>query len=200
MIRRILGPEQFNCCFINSGVEHPEMKGYLKMIFNKYDIKHPFIYNPKKSFFDCWNEFGPLRKSNKWCTHYMKVLPLQNIGRQLYGNKDFLTLIGERKQEGLERRFINFYHRTFSWHDGMQNVVQKNICHPIYNWTQLLLWLYFWDNNIPYIPVYDLGFERLVCMVCLGRNKYEKELVRKHYADEFAKFTEKLPGLQELYA
>lgn len=50
--------------------------------------------------------------------------------------------------------------------------------HVIKNWTASDVWQYIHDNNLPYCELYDLGFDRIGCVLCPFQNfaKVQRDL------------------------
>ncbi len=48
-------------------------------------------------------------------------------------------------------------------------IAKKNedmVVSPIYRWTESDVWAYIRENNLPYNPLYDMGYARVGCIGC----------------------------------
>ena len=72
------------------------------------------------------------------------------------------------------------------------------IVNPIYEWTDEDVWGYIKENNIPYNPLYDMGYKRVGCVLCpMARKamKVQDEInfpgIKDNYIKAFERMLEK---------
>jgi 3'-phosphoadenosine 5'-phosphosulfate sulfotransferase (PAPS reductase)/FAD synthetase len=168
---------------MNTGVELPETVAYCKTIDNIITLK------PEKRFHRIVKEHGYpvaskevankiylIRSGNtsievrkKWsylidapfpisagCCRFLKKQEFKKYERRTK-NCGFL---GSRAQEGRVRK------QNYEKH-GCNKYEGRPMSLPMSFWTQIDVWNYIVDNNLPYNKAYDLGFYRTGCMYCL---------------------------------
>ncbi len=133
--------------FLNTGLEFPETE---RFVYNFADFLGVELIElrPKKDFWSLVNEKGIPTKENRWCTAYLKL----NLLKNLRG----VIVDGMRKYESLRRM-----HAPTTRRIGNLRTV-----YPIYNYLSLEVWLYIYYRQLPYNPLYDMGYERLGCYMC----------------------------------
>lgn len=140
-----------------------ELKGYPKVIINKY------------------NKFTEKRAKGKmtgkeitmWTLLANRTIPPTRLTRyccdelkERTGDKGDTVFTGVRWEESRKRstqKMVNF------WKD-------KKMVRPIVDWTEVEVWSYILKNNIPYCELYDKGWNRVGCIGCPLGSNMKKEL------------------------
>lgn len=182
-----LSPDKFNVMNIDVNIEHPETYEFIKASFDKYNISAPIIFDNKGKFWERLKVEGKLTIDNKWCTEQLKFVYFPKINSEIYKNAPYVHLIGERKFEDPNRRFLRKVDHVLSYYDSSQETKEVSIF-PLLDWTALHLWLYSYLRNIDHNPLYEAGFQRVVCLFCPGGNAYELHYRRTHYPDQMMKY------------
>ena len=120
---------------------------------------HYQIYVPQTTALE-WMEskFGPdlfyeSREYRKCCCRIRKVEPLQ---RALKGLMIWIT--GLRREQGMTRTGI----QMIEW-DEVNQLMKIN---PLAGWTNLQVWQYIKENDVPYNALYDQGYSSIGCAPC----------------------------------
>jgi len=134
-------------------------KGYPVVIFAKYNVwkSGPNKGNLKTMWSLLSNRAIPPSRLKRYCCDELK----ERTGQE--GDTIFTGVRWEESKARRERQVINFY---------KGNIMVR----PIVDWSEVEVWSYILENEIPYCELYDKGFNRLGCIGCpLGSNQ-KKEL------------------------
>jgi phosphoadenosine phosphosulfate reductase len=99
------------------------------------------------------NAFYDSVDMRKECCRIRKVEPLK---RALSGKKAWIT--GQRQQQSATRSDLAIQE------DDVGNGLQK--FNPLTAWSEVDVWHYIRDNNVPYNPLHDQGFPSIGCEPC----------------------------------
>jgi phosphoadenylyl-sulfate reductase (thioredoxin) len=139
--------------FNNTTVEFPESVRYTRWLAKEWGLNLQ-ITRPKKSFLTAVKEYGWATYENRWCcTPYKKEPTFEFFDEQ--GIKAEIT--GTSRTESRYRMHLTPF-KVFK--DGLIRV------NPLYDWNYEEVWAYIRYNNLPYNPLYDLGFKRVGCWCC----------------------------------
>lgn len=183
--------------FVDTGLEYPEIRKFVKTIdnvewlrprmpFNQVIIKHgyPVISKEQAQFIrelqttnsqklQCirlyGNKWGQGKISRKWielfdapfkisekCCTVMKKEPIKLYEKET-ARKPFIgkmaTESSKRTQDSL--RGCNIFK------------AKRPMSSPLTFWTEGDIWDYLKFFNLPYSPIYDMGYERTGCMFCM---------------------------------
>lgn len=151
--------------FVDTGMEFPETYEYVKSMGIEIRL----------SGGDFWNELdneGIPQKDGRWCCDHLKLMPV----REWLGGKSCITVQGNRWYESFSRSTLPEITEN-PYTPGQMNLS------PIRNWRALEVFLYIWWREIPYNPLYDLGFERVGCWMCPAMLESEWERVKELHSD-----------------
>jgi len=110
---------------------------------------------------------APFKISDR-CCHYLKKEPAKRYEKET-GRKPYIgTMVHESSLRKIQ------YLST-----GCNNFQSKRpTSTPIAIWSESDIWLYIKDNQVPYSPIYDMGYNRTGCVFCgFGAhidNRFEK--------------------------
>lgn len=170
-----------------TSVDPPELVQYILKIFNPWAKSkgYPLVvfakYNKWKSGVNkgklktMWallsNRAIPPTRLARYCCDELK----ERTGEQ--GDTIFTGVRWEESRARRERQVVNFYKG-------------KIMVRPIVDWSEVEVWSYILENEIPYCELYDKGFDRLGCIGCPLGSGQKKELAlypnyRKLYVKAF---------------
>ncbi len=133
--------------YANTGLEFPETERFVYNFADYLGVELIEI-EPAVNFWDMVDENGIPTKDNRWCTQKLK----------LEGLKKFKGTIvdGSRRYESLGRMSKG----------TMAKVGSLKAIYPILDWLALDVWLFIFWKELPYNPLYDMGYERIGCFMC----------------------------------
>ena len=148
--------------FIDTGLEFPETIEFVK----KQNVE--FI-EKAGNFWQAVEKAGPPAKDHRWCCKLLKLNPvkihLNEIG-------SCLTVQGNRWYESWNRAELEAVNQN------PNNPLQLNIS-PIRSWRALDVFYYLWLKEIPYNPLYEMGYERIGCYLCPAMLESELETMHQ---------------------
>jgi len=130
-------------------------------------VKFPQILKFINQMTDCWSidlsvyrpnleiDSYPVAEDPVQCCYDLKIKPLK---RAIQEQNIELLLTGLRKDEHPERG-----KRT--WSEKKEKLNHHQI-HPIFHWTEMDIWSFTFNENLPYCPLYDQGYRSLGCQPC----------------------------------
>jgi len=131
------------------GIEPPELLKFIKETYP--EVK---IMRPKEGFFRILRRTGFYPTMwRRWCCDTLKKGATKDIPLKM-------RLMGVRAEESEKRRKlgrINVYHSK-KFHFTIYNA--------IFDWLEWEIWDYIDDRQLPYLSLYDEGFDRIGCVIC----------------------------------
>ena len=184
LVEKTLGPEQYEAVFINTKIELPETLLFVEELRNTKKIQ---VVNHDFEVIELWKKMGPPSRPIRWCCSVLKTGPYEAYLRELAGsaNPRVLTFEGIRKDES-RKRF--FYPRT----DFETKILAQISARPIFEWSQMDVWLYIFQNQLPFNAAYLKGFERVGCFACPFRTKKDECFTNHIHPELFSPFLEYL--------
>ncbi len=146
--------------YANTGLEFPETE---RFVYNFADFLGIELIEvkPKSDFWKMADNLGIPTKDNRWCTHALKLDSLKRFSG--------VIVDGTRRYESMAR-----FTKGSEYRMGNLRVI-----YPIIDWLALDVWLYIHMKNLPYNPLYDMGYERIGCYMCPAMLNAEFHRVRK---------------------
>lgn len=155
-----------------------------KYIKEAYNIKKLRIVTPEKGLYN-WlaedkNWYLPSVMSRTCCSKYKEG----QLSTVLDKKKNYITFLGARKHESAKR----------SEYDWDLNAKMKKIGKtlnspenwkrflPIVEWTDVDVWLYILKNNMKYNFMYELGYNRVGCLICPYQTDYIDILTKEYFS------------------
>lgn len=142
--------------FLETGYHFPETYSYRDRIAKAWDLK---IVNAEaaQSVADQEKEFGVLNRTDPTrCCQIRKVEPLM---RALEFYEIWFT--GLRREQSPTRRNL----KLIEHHQLPTGKILLKVS-PLAAWDWKQVWQYTVENNIPYLPLYDLGYRSIGCEPC----------------------------------
>ena len=167
LVKKALGETPL--LFSNTTVEFPETLKFAKDFENKvgFDL---VVLNPANDFMTMCKELGPPSRMMRWCCFTQKSAPINAFYAKL--NKQFLTFGGIRKSESISREKLGRSHKN-------TKIIRQHSAYPIFNWSDLEVWLYTLYRKIPINPLYFKGYGRIGCWACPNNGKFDEFLMSR---------------------
>ncbi len=182
----------FKIYFIDTGIELPDTKIFLDQFLHTLNLQNNIVKVKAKNIF--WESipiFGPPAKDYNWCCKLCKIGPLSKIFTET-GSLKYLVFTGVRKHEFLERETTKRI-VTDMW------IENEIMAHPVLEWTTLQIWMYIMWMKLNVNPIYDQGFDRVLCWLCPLMHYTQHQRVKKKYPKLYGKFLFYLYKWKEKY-
>lgn len=194
-----LGRNDYVVDFFNTSNDTADTYRQVKLSNDKEKLQ---VHNPKIGMMQ-WiikvkNYYLPSVNVRNCCSTY-KEGKLKDV---LNKKSKYIMLLGMRKYESSKRA-------NYDWDLNeaikKQNKVKLNVPEnwkrflPIVEWKDEEVWLYLIHNNIPYNPMYNLGFNRCGCLVCPYQSDYIDLLIEKYYPTIWKRWMDVIVKNYELY-
>lgn len=141
-------------------VEPPELMRFIRDHYPNVIKDHPKLTMAQLIV---KNKIPPLRTA-RYCCRELKEP----------GGKGRFKVTGVRAEESSKRARREQVEESHD--DG-----ESSYLHPILKWTKQDVWQYIHENNLPYCPLYDEGFERIGCVLC----PFQSETLAKRDLERF---------------
>lgn len=187
LARSSLKQRELKAFFLNTGIEFPETVEFVRSFCREREI--PLTEASAGSAFrEQVGKFGPPAKDFRWCCKVCKLASAGDFetGKGAPSRKGdsgvaYLTIDGKRKHESFSRA------RIAASETNPFVPAQLNIF-PIRDWKAIEVWLYIHWRQLPYNPLYDLGFERVGCWLCPSALAAEYIRVKDLHPEMYAKW------------
>lgn len=157
--------------FTDTGLEFPETLENVRKTAEKYGLEL-MTEDAGRAFWRALEHFGPPAKDFRWCCKTCKLGPMASLIRKHFP-KGVLSFIGQRQYESSQR-----YEKGNVWHNPW--VPGQVGASPIQNWPSLLVWLYLFQQEAEYNPLYEKGLERIGCWLCPATDMGEFDDIEKY--------------------
>ena len=176
--------------FMDTGLELPETIQFIKSFAKKRDVE---IIGEVAGdqFWESVDIFGPPARDFRWCCKVLKLGPAATSIAEMIG-KETLTFMGQRKLESFQRS-IEPRVTENPWVPGQ---ISAN---PIQNWNALEVWLYTFQKNEDFNPLYNQGYHRMGCYLCPSSPLAELESLRQTHPEYHKKWEQKMREWAEKY-
>lgn len=169
--------------FGNTTLEFPKTLEYVK----RFRENHPLAefrvaQNREQNFYAVCEEIGPPARMMRWCCSMFKTGPITRLLNRKFGTEQVLTFYGIRKNESASRaKYSRVTERT-------ENVkIQKQtVASPIFEWSDIDVWLYLLTENVDFNDAYRLGYDRVGCWCC-PNNNFRAQFLSRIYMHERSK-------------
>ncbi len=151
-------------------VEFPETVKYVTWLAKEWKL-NLVIAKPEIPFFSMVKQMGWASHENRWCCRTHKDSPAHEI---MVKKRITAEITGTTRTESVYRRSL----RPFMLPKREPAIIR---IHPIYDWNQWEVWKYIEDKNLPYNPLYDIGYQRIGCWCCpINGVSHYKRLRKTH--------------------
>ena len=154
-----------------TGIDPPELLHFIRRYYPK-----TFIHFPQRSFWSLLLTQNVPNGKLRWCCRTQKKTP------------EIPRILGVRKEESTQR----------SKYPRVNYIKNVPVYYPILNWQEWQVWEFIERCNLPFPMLYDIGFDRLGCIICPFHSEStgkKHSLYRQHwpkYFDTFEKYVNKL--------
>lgn len=166
----------------NTLIEYPETVKFAKKIVDDWGLN--FIENrPFVTFWDIVDEFGFPTPNNRKCCDFLKLYPI----RFLYNELEIkATMTGLRRDESRLRQNLPLEGED----SQLKGIYRYN---PIVNFTEMDIWDYHIEYNLPMNNVYMKGLKRTGCLYCtVGASFGALKLVQNNYPRRWKRMSKML--------
>jgi phosphoadenosine phosphosulfate reductase len=160
--------------FCDTTVDFDETIHYVEKIRDFYGIDLRIVRS-RLEFFESVESIGLPSRRARWCCDVFKFAPITKYARE-FGIKVFVT--GLRRSESKSRRFYSEIDKN-----PLLPFVQFN---PILEWQDDEVWKYIKTYNLPYNPLYDIGFSRIGCWCCPYKTDTDWKLLERIFPEKMA--------------
>ncbi|MDD6058950.1 MAG: phosphoadenosine phosphosulfate reductase family protein [Ruminococcus sp.] len=183
LVQRALPHDAFKVIFSDTGMEFSDTYDLINEI-KSYCSNETIDFLISKSHFDpteSWRLFGPPCSVTRWCCSVHKTAPQILLLRQVLNKPDFtgMAFVEVRADESLARSKYDYV--TYGGkHRGQYS------CNAILEWSSAEIFLYIYDNNLPFNETYKKGNRRAGCLICpraAERNDYMNHFCYSEQAD-----------------
>ena len=175
----IRGGIKYQGYYTSTGIDAPELVKFIKREHPETKFLYP-NYKGHRSFFGMLRTVGPPSPMRRWCCAKLKENPFRQLGKCVY-------LTGVRAEESRARAKKGPINKR-----GKQLEIR-----PLFHRKVWEVWEYIERYKVPYSSLYDEGFERLGCVVCMFHNKKQHELYRSRWPKFFVAFEKAMKDFWE---
>ena len=160
LVSKALSDDDYKVLFVDTGIEFPETVKYVKESSIKLGFQDKLVIErvSEDVFWDAFDKFGPPGRDFRYCCKFAKLAPIKRAIDRLYEGKQCISFVGQRRYESFQRTGSDIWQNTY-----ISNQINVS---PIQNWTSLMIWMYIIWKNLPYNPLYNIGYERIGCWLC----------------------------------
>ncbi|TFH06706.1 MAG: phosphoadenosine phosphosulfate reductase, partial [Candidatus Thorarchaeota archaeon] len=169
--------------FMDTGLELPETIQFIKSFAEKRGVE---IIGEKAGdqFWESIDIFGPPARDFRWCCKVLKLGPAATSIAEMIGSET-LSFMGQRKLESFQRSIESRVSEN-PWVPGQISV------NPIQNWNALEVWLYTFQKNEDFNPLYNRGYHRMGCYLCPASPLAELESLRETHPELHERWEQKM--------
>ena len=140
--------------------------------------------NRTKNFEELCPVYGPPSRVMRWCCTVFKTGAITDSMNKIFKNQtSVLSFQGIRKYESVSR---SKYDRDS---DSSKIAKQKTVL-PIFEWTDLDVWLYILTKKIDFNQAYRLGYSRVGCWCCPNNGAWSEFLSKIYMHDKYVHWRE----------
>jgi len=139
----------------NTTVEFPETLQYVRKLHKEWGFDL-HVTKCEVPFLKAVRTRGWATHEDRWCCKPYKDRPARKF---LMENGIHAEITGTTRTESIYRRSL----KAFKWPKKEPQMIRIN---PIYDWNYWEVWRYIKENNLPYNPLYDMGYRRIGCWCC----------------------------------
>ncbi|MEG2289657.1 MAG: phosphoadenosine phosphosulfate reductase family protein [Clostridium sp.] len=171
---------EYDVDMFNSTNETAQTYLYLQ---NEVGLSKSQIHSPHKGW-NKWieedkNYFLPSVMVRNCCSTYKEG----KLNKLLDKKKDYVLIVGTRSQESSKRSHHDWYLNEAVKQSGKALNVPENWIRflPIVKWSDIEVWLYIMREKLKFNPLYEMGYNRVGCLICPYASDYADFLTKKYY-------------------
>ncbi|HBG2133297.1 TPA: phosphoadenosine phosphosulfate reductase family protein [Clostridioides difficile] len=182
----------------NTSNDTAETYLYLK---NYHHMQKENIISPQTGFYN-WitkskNYFTPSVFIRNCCSTYKEG----QLSKVLNKNEKAVIFLGMRKYESIKRKHYDFDLNESQIRVGnklsVPNTWKRFL--PIVEWEDSDVWLYILNRKIEYNKMYNLGFNRVGCLICPNQQDYVELLIKEYYPKQWSRWINILSKGYKIY-
>ncbi|MEM3525859.1 MAG: phosphoadenosine phosphosulfate reductase family protein, partial [Candidatus Jordarchaeaceae archaeon] len=183
----------FQILFADTGVEFKETVEYTHYVLEKLGLTEKLLEKKvdPNTFWDLTEKFGPPGRDYRICCKSVKLGPTSMLIEENFP-EGCITLIGQRRYESLTRA----REKKVSVNPWVSKQISAA---PIQDWTALHVWLYIFQQKVPFNPLYDKGLTRIGCWPCPASKLAEFEILKSEYPELWEKLETTLEKWRKKY-
>ena len=153
---RALGKGGVSNLFVDTKIELPETYEFIRSFSKENELAQcSNDVDPVR----LWREMLPPSRIIRWCCSVLKTGPYEHFLNTEWGSRRVLTFDGIRADESkIRSQYARISRDT--------KIKHQTSARPILHWNTFEVWLYLLVHQIPFNPAYELGFDRVGCIVC----------------------------------
>lgn len=190
---------EYNLIAFNTSNDSADTYKHLKH-YHKMDKDN--IISPEVGFYqwivDKKNYFTPTRFVRNCCSTYKEG----QLSKIMDKDENTLTFLGMRSSESHKRSYYDWdLNEAYLRHNNKRPNVPDNWLRflPIVKWTDAEVWLFILHNNLKYNHMYNLGFNRVGCLLCPYQSDYVELLIKYNYPKAWNRWVNILSKGYEIY-
>ncbi|MFX0142083.1 MAG: phosphoadenosine phosphosulfate reductase family protein [Candidatus Hodarchaeota archaeon] len=157
--------------FGNTTLTYPGTLEYIKKLEKYYNIIIDKAV-PERPFLDLVKDLGFPSRRLRWCCEVYKFGPLTHY---VLKSKIKYLITGIRAEESNKRKKYEKISKN-----PLIPAIQIN---PILEWTEEDVWNYINHYEIPYHPLYNIGYDRLGCWLCPFQNEGDFKRLKDNFPE-----------------
>jgi phosphoadenosine phosphosulfate reductase len=165
--------ENIPLLFSNTTIEMPETVKFAGEFAKAMSMELVEV-KPNRDFLELVKEFGPPSRIMRWCCFTQKSGPIGEFYAKL--DKKVLSFDGMRKAESKSRG-------NYSRINRKSKLAKQISAYPIFEWSDLAVWLYIFKESLPINPLYLRGYSRVGCWACPNNSKLTKYLTEETHPE-----------------
>ncbi len=179
--------------FVDTGIEFKETVEYTHQILKELGLAEKLLEKKvdPNTFWNLSEKFGPPGRDYRICCKSVKLGPTSLLIEENFPN-GCVSFIGQRRYESEARA----RERKVSVNPWVSKQISAN---PIQDWTALHVWLYIFQQKVPYNPLYEKGLIRIGCWPCPASKLAEFEILKKDYPELWKKLQKMLEKWREKF-
>lgn len=188
----------YNLIAFNTSNDSAETYKHLKQY---HKMTKDNIISPSLGFYQ-WikykkNYFTPTKFVRNCCSTYKEGQLTSVMDKK----ENTLTFLGMRSSESSKRNFYDFdLNEAYKQSDKkLASPDNWKRFLPIVKWTDEEVWLFILKNKLQYNKMYDLGFNRVGCLICCFQHDYIDLLIRHYYPKQWSRWEDILSKGYEIY-
>ena len=185
LVQRALPHNNFVVVFGNTDMEFPTTLAMIDEVRDYCKLREVKFYEASADFpsSESWRIFGPPARRVRWCCTVHKTAPVINKLSEISGVKHVKSMMitGVRGDESASR--ADYDELSFG-----KKLAGQYSFHPILDWSSAEVYLYIYQNNLPFNEAYKLGFNRVGCIMCPNsseKHEYIKRCFFPKLVDEY---------------
>lgn len=188
----------YNLVSFNTSNDTAETYLHLKQ---NYNMNKENIISPEVGYYQWITKdkkyFTPSRFVRNCCSTYKEG----QLNKIMDKEETTITFLGMRAPESVKRAYYKFdLNESHIEKYGKLNAPNNWKRYlPIVEWTDAEVWLYILSRQLKYNDMYNMGFNRVGCLICPYQQDYIDMLIRYYYPNQYRRWNNILDKNFEIY-